>query len=415
MSTNPSRLPVLATYKVGKYEYHSTYWYDEKNERRRKNFGRTDQVSKRIAEARFADWVATEFRTKEYVRNPLGAVAAYSVRNLADDVKKWARETYRKAGKITGYVYEFETAMDALAAMYGARVADSLGAPEIAKLRDAMIHSKDNQGNPIILTRKTVNGRLRLVKEAYRWARERGYVSQATAADVAAISVLKKGRTAARDSRAIKPVSHTVLDATARCCTAVVRGMIETQRLTGMRPGEVCAMKAAHIDRRGPIWIYVVPEEVYKLSHMEKAGERKLPIGPRCQEVLRPFIEGRDEDAYLFSPRESAAERLRERRAQRKTPLYDSHKHKRTYGVSDRLRDHYDNDTYCRAVHYACKRAGVENWNPNQIRHTRATDIRASDGIEAASVALGHTNIRTTELYAEKNLQAAIEIARKAG
>ena len=46
-------------------------------------------------------------------------------------------------------------------------------------------------------------------------------------------------------------------------------------------------------------------------------------------------------------------------------------------------------------------------WHPNQLRHTAATMIRRQYGAEAAQAILGHSELSTTEIYAEKNLEAA--------
>ena len=47
--------------------------------------------------------------------------------------------------------------------------------------------------------------------------------------------------------------------------------------------------------------------------------------------------------------------------------------------------------------------ARAHEWHPNQLRHSFATTVRATEGPEAAQVLLGHSHINTTEIYAEKN------------
>jgi integrase len=54
-------------------------------------------------------------------------------------------------------------------------------------------------------------------------------------------------------------------------------------------------------------------------------------------------------------------------------------------------------------------------WSPHQIRHTAATEIRRRFGLEAAQVALGHSKMNVTEIYAEKNDQLAAYVAREVG
>ena len=51
----------------------------------------------------------------------------------------------------------------------------------------------------------------------------------------------------------------------------------------------------------------------------------------------------------------------------------------------------------------------------NQLQHATATDVRRQFGAEAAQVTLGHANLDTTEIYAERNERLAAEIMQKIG
>ena len=53
-------------------------------------------------------------------------------------------------------------------------------------------------------------------------------------------------------------------------------------------------------------------------------------------------------------------------------------------------------------------------WHPNQLRHTRATELRRY-GLDLAKTILGHTKVETTQIYAEKDLAAAMELIAKIG
>ena len=75
----------------------------------------------------------------------------------------------------------------------------------------------------------------------------------------------------------------------------------------------------------------------------------------------------------------------------------------------------YTTASYRRAIHRACDKAGVEQWSPNQLRHAMATSVRKELGLEAAQVALGHARADVTQIYAEKNLELASDVARKLG
>jgi len=54
-------------------------------------------------------------------------------------------------------------------------------------------------------------------------------------------------------------------------------------------------------------------------------------------------------------------------------------------------------------------------WSPNQLQHTAATDIRRRFGLEASQVILGHASASTSEIYAERDIEKAVSIARAIG
>ncbi len=54
-------------------------------------------------------------------------------------------------------------------------------------------------------------------------------------------------------------------------------------------------------------------------------------------------------------------------------------------------------------------------WHPHQLRHTAATEIRRTFGLEAAQVALGHAAADVTQIYAERDLELARKVAAKLG
>src|SRR5262249_37414538 len=155
-------------------------------------------------------------------------------------------------------------------------------------------------------------------------------------------------------------------------------------------PAEVCILRPVDIDMKEPTcWVY--RPERHKTEHHDR--ERLVLIGPRAQEVLRPYL-GTRVDAYCFSPARSESQRNAERRAARVTPMTPSQARRRLHPNRKRPhRDRYDTTTYRRAVHRACARANrkaveaalrenpglppdavlVPKWSPNQLRHYRAT------------------------------------------
>jgi len=57
----------------------------------------------------------------------------------------------------------------------------------------------------------------------------------------------------------------------------------------------------------------------------------------------------------------------------------------------------------------------ANRWAPNQLRHAAGTEIRKRFGLEGTQVALGRSKANVTEIYAERDLSKAMEIARQAG
>lgn len=198
-----------------------------------------------------------------------------------------------------------------------------------------------------------------------------------------------------------------------------VAAMIQLQELTGMRPGEVVIMRAIDLDMAGKLWPY--KPFSHKSEHHGKRHE--IFIGPRGQEILRPFLRANLKE-FLFSPAEAETARNAERRSHRASPMTPSQSKRQPKRDPKRPPlDYYTVASYRRAIQRACGVAfGLDEqgqpklkWHPNQLRHNFATRIRKLHGIEAARIMLGHESMRTTEVYAERDLRVAAAITAKIG
>ena len=373
----------------------------------------------------FHNWMADDWRAKDQIKNPTGMQAIYTVSMLADAYLSEAQTRYLKNGKVTSHVSQVEAAMRQLTECWGNKSASSIGAPQIAKTRDYMVDSTDQKGQPKKLTRKTVNGRLRLIKEAYRLARERGLVSAESVADVVIVKPLSYGRGQARESKRIGTVADGVIDGLLPYCGTVLTAMIQLQRATAMRPGEICGLKMEHVDTNVEegVWLYTVPPEVYKMSHIEGAKIREVLIGKRGQNAIQLLLKDRKPTEFVFSPAEAEVERRAAATALRTTPLSCGNtigSNRKGSRARWKAGSGYTTETYRKSIEYAIKRAGkdgvvIPHWHPNQIRHNRATAIRTAFGLEAASNVLGHSNVSTTEIYAEQDRKTAAHVARMTG
>ncbi|VTT98862.1 catalytic phage domain protein : Site-specific recombinase XerD OS=Singulisphaera acidiphila (strain ATCC BAA-1392 / DSM 18658 / VKM B-2454 / MOB10) GN=Sinac_1635 PE=4 SV=1: Phage_integrase [Gemmataceae bacterium] len=345
-----------------------------------------------------------------------------TVNELALAFMRHAADYYRHPdGGPTSAVGNFKSAIRPLCAECGPRPAAEFGPIALKAVRQRMIAAG--------WCRSGVNTAVERVKRVFKWGVGEELVPPHVYEALRAVPGLKKGRTAAPERPPVPPVDDAAVAATLPHLTRHVRGLVEFQRLTGCRPGEACALRRCDVDTSGAVWLYTPPH--HKTAYRGKA--RVIPIGPRAQALLAEFPTDAPAD-HVFSPRRSAAEVRADRAAARKTPQYPSErraKMKRKKAAPEREPgDAYTPSIYACAIGRAVEKANAEDrrnpdlgpalppvpeWAPNQLRHSFATAVRAAHGIEAVQVLLGHANLKTSEIYAEKNTAAAVAIAAQVG
>jgi integrase len=203
--------------------------------------------------------------------------------------------------------------------------------------------------------------------------------------------------------------------------------MIELQRLTGCRPGEIVAMRCRDLNTSGKVWTYSPMK--HKTAH--HGHSRTIFIGPRAQAVLRRWLKP-DLQAYLFSPIEAQESLHAELRRKRKTPVQPSQQRRKRKAKPKRApRDCYSVGSYGRAIARGCRKADrqahkqnpsvalvqmiIPHWHPHQLRHNAATWLRKEFGLDVARVILGHRSPAITETYAEVDHAKAIDVMTKVG
>ncbi|NNM84740.1 MAG: site-specific integrase [Phycisphaerales bacterium] len=318
---------------------------------------------------------------------------------------KHVQSYYRTpAGKPTSEQATFKGLIKLLREAYGTAPAKDFGPLQLQVLRQQMLK--------LDWCRKYINAQTDRVKLLFKWATAQGMVPAGVYETLRCVAGLRAGRSGARESDPVRPVPRSVLDAALKRLNKTVRAVVELQLLTGARPGEILNMKMAGLNMQGEVWKYT-PEQ-HKTQHHGHA--RVILIGPRGQEVLRPFLKSAT-DAYLFSPRLAEEERRAELSAKRTTPLSCGNKpgsNRKRY-PKRRAGDCYTVASYRRAIDRACEAAGVPSWHPHQLRHNAATLLREQFGVDAAKTVLGHRTLSTTLLYAEDSIKKAAEVMGKIG
>ena len=365
--------------------------------------GRWGIKATKEAYARFvAEWVASDGQVLSRLSSSTGT--GPTIVELITAYIKYAKRYYRKNGQETGTVAEIKVVLRIVRQLYGPTIVADFGIVQLKAIRETMI----DQG----LARETINSRVAIVKRMFRWAVTECMATESVYQTLACLPGLKKGRCRAPETTPVKPVDDETVEATLKHCPATVAAMVRIQRLTGCRPGEIIAMRPIDIDRTGDVWLYT--PESHKTEHHSKS--RTVYLGPKVQAILTPYLD-RHESDYCFDPRESEALRLLDLHRERTTPLLYGNRPGTNRKRKPKVRpgSRYTTGSYRRAIHRACKKAGAELWSPNRLRHTAATEIRRDYGLEAAQLILGHSTANVTQVYAERDTDKAIEIARKVG
>ncbi len=352
-----------------------------------------------------------------------------------------AEQHYRRAdGTPTSEIYEVRIVIRALRELYGETLVSAFGPLCVKAARQRWV----NDGR----SRTECNRRVAIIKRIMKWAVSEELAPASVCQAVSTVVGLQAGRTTAHEMDPILPVADEVVEQTLPFLNRHVRGLIEFQRLTGCRPGEACSLRRCDIDTGGVIWLFNPPH--HKNTH--KGKSRTISIGPKAQALLKEFFTPNIAD-YVFSPAVAMEELRSEKSAKRKTPRYPSHlarnAEKRVKAPERMASEKYDTQAYGHAIATACKRAfppvgevaqreneshvkwwarltGEQrdevkawhrdyNWHPNQLRHSFATLVRKSYGLESAQVLLGHSKADVTQIYAEKNLSLAASVATAIG
>lgn len=146
----------------------------------------------------------------------------------------------------------------------------------------------------------------------------------------------------------MKPVPDIFVRKVISKVSPQVAAMIQLQELTGMRPGEVTAMRTCDLTTSGRTWEYRPAS--HKTTH--HGHDRVIYIGPKAKRVLKPWLCTNLQE-YLFSPADAELLRNKKRREERQSPMTPSQARRRPKKNRGRPpSDHYTVGAYRRAIEY---------------------------------------------------------------
>jgi integrase len=387
---------------------------------------------------RIAEWLASGRR---------GATAAITETVINEIIAAFwdhAQSYYRHPdGTPTNELRNFRDALRFLRRMYGHRPVMEFGPLALKAVRTSMIDAHLCRGN--------INRHISRIKHLFKWSAANELIPPSIFQALQAVDGLRAGRTEARESEPVKPVSDQAVNEVLPLVSRQVAAMIKLQLITGARSGEIVSMRGVDIDTTGKVWVYHPTH--HKTQHL--GHDRTIYYGKRAQAIITPFLRPNLE-GYLFSPADAETERRRKKLELRKAPLSCGNRAGSNIKrfPKKKPKDRYTVESYCRAIKYAIERLyplplhlarrighngkveilqawqarltlaekaeikawrKAHSWHPHQLRHSAATNLRKTYGLEPAQVILGHKTLTVTQVYAEKNVEAAMRIMAEVG
>lgn len=358
---------------------------------------------------------------------------ALTVVELIDKYLVECRRLYGSRRTAENAMSRVRVAVKHLNRLFGLTPAAKFGPRSLKLVRQAYIGAG--------LARTTVNQSVMVVKAMFAWGVSEEMIPGGVHHALVAVRGLRAGESPAAEPRKVRPVVDADVDAVLPHVLPPVRAMIELQRLTGMRPGEVVIMRGRDLEMTGRLWQY--RPSFHKTDRLGQ--DRVVTLGPRAQAIVRPFLRS-SLDEFLFRPDEADVVRREALHAARVTPLSCGNKPGSNVKDEPQVQpgERYRVDSYARAILRGCQKAwpapipaelkGKErkawiaehrdeikrwdkehSWTPHRLRHSFATKVRREYGIEAARVLLGHQHVGVTEVYAERDESVASTVALKIG
>ena len=337
---------------------------------RRHYLGKWDSPKSKEAYARFVAELAVSPAATKAV--PLTTPASqFTVVELVAAYLDYAKGYYQHNGKPTRSLDNIKLALRVVKDLYGRERVATFSSLNLLAIQQKL--AADGS------TRNYVNKRVGAVKRMFKWGVSRAIVPPTVYTALSTVEGLRMGRTTARESTPVLPVSDELVDVTLPNLPVVIADMVRFQRLTGARPGEVFQLRPCDVDRSGEIWEYKPAD--HKTAY--RGRQRIIYIGPKAQAILLPYLL-RDAQANCFSPAESEEKRHKEQRNRRRTRVQPSQQNRRKAKPKRTPRTAYNKDSYQKAIARAIVKAnkerteaaadmGVEpillpHWHANQLR-----------------------------------------------
>ena len=196
---------------------------------------------------------------------PPPAEAPLTITELIARYWRFAKGYYVKDGNPTSEILRF------VRRLYGSTAASEFSPKKLKAVREAMVVHEIAREVKVVdgatgesawvrkvvrkgMARKCINKLIGRIRRAFAWAVEEELLDAAVHAALLRVKGLKRGKSAARETLRIRPVSDDHIRKTVSAIPPMIKAMVEIQWLCGCRPQDVVQMRACDIDTANPIW-----------------------------------------------------------------------------------------------------------------------------------------------------------------
>ena len=243
------------------------------------------------------------------------------------------------------------------------------------------------------LAASTVNVMVGHIRRVWRWAEEQRMLPRGSWANLGTLPPIRKNDRRVRHAPGRRATTWEEVQRVAACAVPPIAAAIQVQWYSGCRSGEIRRIRVGEVDTSGEVWEYTPAR--HKTSHLDHP--HVVLLGPQAQEILRPWLENKGPEEWVF-PCHSG----RSRRSTRTDWYRGEHCYgRRTYGGS---------------AARAAREAGLPGWQPYQCRHAAKKRVTRAYGLDAARSLLGQASLSSTDHYShERDLEVARKVALELG
>lgn len=267
-------------------------------------------------------------------------------------------------------------------------------------------------------SRQYINKLLSEWKKIIHYGINNGSIRPELWAAVKDFPLVKDGEfTNLRNTERRDAVDDAVLLRTLPVLPPTVADFVKVLRGCGARPVELCRLTVKDISIVDGLAI-CSPE---KHKTARKGKKRFIAFGAAETEILLARMTGKQDDDFIFSPKDLASETFDRKSKERKTKVQPSQlarKERNSQTRLDRFNDGFNTHEIGRALKNAILRYNRNNpddaiplWTLYQLRHAAYTHNSEQFGIEFASKIAGHSSPEMARVYDHSSKQASIQAA----